>query len=83
LQNERWPGFACVVRPASHGPDVTALHASGHSEMASTKAWSSGSSLSDAINKDCRWASRAKLRERTSGTQIWIGLRPRRRSRCR
>jgi hypothetical protein len=51
-------------------PDFSALHSGGHSETASTKACSSRSSLSFPINSDWRWASRAKLRERTSETQI-------------
>lgn len=60
---------------AGDGPDVTALQ-SFHSEIASTKAWLSRSAALRATSSDWRCASRAKARERTSGTHIWIGRRP-------
>ena len=70
LENDRWSGFAGVIRPSCNRPEFTALHSGGQSETESTNACSSRSNLSAPTSSDWRCASRAKLRDRTSGTQI-------------
>jgi hypothetical protein len=83
LEDDCGAGLPYVIRTAGHGPDLRSLHSEFHSEIASTNACSSVSNRLAATSRDCRRASRAKVRERTSGTQICIGRSPRRRKRSR
>ncbi len=83
LEDDCRPGLSYVIRTTGNGPDLRSLHSEFHSEIASTNACSSTSNRLAATSRDCRRASRANVREDTSGTQIWIGLSPRRRKRSR
>src|SRR5207245_2518339 len=75
-------GASAAHQPTDR-PCLATLHSEGHSEIASTKSWSSCSPALLATSSDWRCAWRANLGERTSGTQSWIGLIPRRRNRAR
>jgi len=83
LKDDGGPGFPRVVRTTGNRPDLAALHSSDQSAIASTNSCSSRSNRLSATNRACWRAWRRKLRERTSGTQIWIGRKPRLRSRAR
>ena len=51
--------------------------------MESMNSWSLRASSLRAAKLDCRWASALNSLDRTSGTQIWMGRNPWRRSRSR
>src|SRR5439155_14158241 len=83
LDDDHRARLAGIARPAGSGPHFAPAHRSESSEIASMNAWSSAACGLAATAADWRCASAAKSGERVSGTQIWIGRNPCRRSRSR
>jgi hypothetical protein len=83
LDDHRGPRLS-GVSGAGDRPNLAASHSFQRSaEIASINAWSSASCGLFAIASDCRRASAINSGESTSGTQIWIGRNPWRRSSAR
>jgi len=80
LDDHGGPWFANLGATAGYRPDFSPFHSSKKSEMASMNAWSSSACGLLATASDWRRASAMNSGESTSGTQIWIGRNPRRRS---